>query len=479
MTTDPLSIGRFQVQCLLGRSPSHMVYLAWDPQSGHRVTVTTGLQGTDPRAMREQCQREWDISRRLSHPGIQKVLDRGQHPDFGPFLVKEYADGVDLSLLLQDRIPLQAALHLLIQLTLALLAAEEAGVVHGDVKPENIVVDIHGRLVLMDFHAGTRTDSGQGHPYASAGYAAPEIIHGGKPSARSDLFSFAVTAFQSLTGTMPFQGADTAAVFRATCDLDPIFPEGMPIAARMVFQNAFEKNPVERPQDLRLFMKRLIESLALPETQAKELLAFLGGGALEIRGLEPLLAKHIQLETTMVETSPCATRPLSFSQSKTGLVLKGGLGLLAVSLLGLLVWQMMRTVPKSPATTPTVQSVSEPAAAPAVAAQTPISRTISLRTEPPGATILLDGRSQGRSPLERLELQGSGTHQFVARLDGYREWTMAVSADESLPDPIRLEQVPPVASVITKKPAPKPPVKKPAKKGEFNLYEHLRKQEGQ
>jgi len=486
-TADPLVIDRFQVQRLLGRTSSHLVYLARDPKQKRPVTLTTPVQGSDMARARRQCQLEWVLSRRLSHPGIQKVLDHGYHPDFGPFLIKEYLKGVNLAVLLEDRLPPQATLHLLVQLAHALQAAAKAGVVHGDIKPENIFVDFEGRLTLMDFHASTQEEDSDTPVYVSPGYAAPELLIGQPPSFRSDLFSFAVTAFQMWTGELPFGGGDPETMLKATRDREPLFPTDMPIAMRMLFQNALEKNPAARTLDVQGFMERLIDTAGLHEHLSIELKGLLAGKPAAIRGLAPFLAKHVHANGPQTEASPCATRPLVPEEHhRNWKVLVAAVVVPVCFLAGFALWKGMPRRVGQPSA-PAESSAMVPPPAPPL--EKPKGRTITVRTEPSEAEILLDGVTAGLSPQEELEI--GKARQMLVRRDGYQDQSLDLDGNQPLPDPIRLQPLeatpnkpvlPVRVALPTKTPtSAKPPAKdasKPARRDEFNLYEQLRKQEG-
>jgi len=134
----------------------------------------------------------------------------------------EYIDGLPLSDLIQQGIPTESAVRLLLQGMSALQAAEHAGITHRDVKPANILVSHDGRLKLMDFGIargeGSRlTQTGQ--IMGTPSYTSPEALAGVDPSSVSDRYAFAVTAFQMLTGELPFECSTIAAtLFRIAHD---------------------------------------------------------------------------------------------------------------------------------------------------------------------------------------------------------------------------------------------------------------------
>jgi serine/threonine protein kinase len=160
----------------------------------------------------ERFRREARIAARLNHPSLVRVLDFGEEGG-SPFLVMELVDGQTLETWLERRgpIPERIALRVLSHLCAALAAAHEAGIVHRDVKPANILLDREGRLRLSDLGlareeaspAFTAADGVVGTPH----YIAPETLDApGTASARSDLYSAGVLLYRMVWGHPPFQG---------------------------------------------------------------------------------------------------------------------------------------------------------------------------------------------------------------------------------------------------------------------------------
>lgn len=305
MATPPLSIGRFQVTRVLGRSASHMVYLASDPKTWGQVALKTALPGSDGTALAESFQREWETTLRLRHPGVRRVLELEHDEAFGPYLVLEYQEGLPLGALLQDGLPPFTALHLLIQLMHVLESAAREGILHGDLKPDNLWVDPRGTLKLMDFGASRNLASrlGPGPAVGSPGYTAPELLRGELPSPKSELFSFAATAFQTLTGRLPFPGPKDGEAAAAGDWSDPVFPEDMPEVMQRVFAKALDRDPEQRFSNLHDFMGVLIAASPLEEDRLDALLAFLDGRPVPLEGVEALMARRHA-------PSPRATRPI-------------------------------------------------------------------------------------------------------------------------------------------------------------------------
>src|SRR5207245_54583 len=165
-------------------------------------------------------QREARIASQLADPHIVVVHDFGIDPTHGPYLVMEYLRGQSLRERLQTQgvLPLKAALQLGGQLVLALIHAHEKGVVHRDVKPDNIFllnqsgVRLHvrvldfgiARIFRRDEPASSETLTRPGAVLGTPRYMSPEQLAGQQVDARSDLYSAALVIYEALTGTLPY-----------------------------------------------------------------------------------------------------------------------------------------------------------------------------------------------------------------------------------------------------------------------------------
>jgi serine/threonine-protein kinase len=314
MPGEPKKIGRYEVSRVLGHGAMGVVYLAFDPLLKRPLAIKTVREfGSDPEASLLRFQREAEISARLSHPNIVTVHDVGQDPEAGPFLAMEFIDGMPLSDLIQQGIPTESVIRLLLQGMSALQAAERAGITHRDVKPANILVSHDGRLKLMDFGIargeGTRlTQTGQ--IMGTPSYTAPEALGGTEPSSVSDRYAFAVTAFQMLTRELPFECPTIAATLFRIAHEAPLFPESMAPALRAVFQKALAKCPEDRYADLAGFMGDLIAAVDLPlETRAKLLDGMAGDSGAEVAHLIKTRAETTISFSRELPTLATPTRP--------------------------------------------------------------------------------------------------------------------------------------------------------------------------
>ncbi|MBC8073729.1 MAG: serine/threonine protein kinase, partial [Deltaproteobacteria bacterium] len=248
----PAKLGRYVVGELLGRGGMGAVYAAFDPQLQRRVAIKV-LAGEPSTAASAALHREAEALAALSHPNVVTIYEVGWCA-FGLFVVMELVEGVPLSTWLEQhpdpRQRFDAALELLIQVGRGLAAAHGVGLVHRDVKPSNMLVgrdhDGSPRARVADFglarlHQGGASSSSPGGemtPTAAThdrvgtpGYMSPEQIDGEPSDARSDQFSFCVTAFEALFGGTPFVG-DTLYKRRASIERGPVRPQPRGAAQR-------------------------------------------------------------------------------------------------------------------------------------------------------------------------------------------------------------------------------------------------------
>lgn len=199
-------IGRYVVLGSLGAGGGGEVFAAYDPQLDRKVAVKRLRSGSDT----DLLLREARMLAKLRHPGVVTVYDVGAD-DEEAYLAMELVEGKDLGRWLEDHGSASASrkLTMLRDAALGLHGAHQAGVVHGDVKPANILVGDDGRVLVGDFGVArlVSAQEGEGRLVGTPLYMAPEQ-HDGRPAdVRSDVFAFAATAWKTLTGTHPFQHA--------------------------------------------------------------------------------------------------------------------------------------------------------------------------------------------------------------------------------------------------------------------------------
>jgi len=159
----------------------------------------------------ERFKREIQLSSKITHRNVLRVYDLGES-DGIKFLTMEYVDGEDLGSLVkrEGRLPLARALDVLRQVCEGLQAAHEAGVIHRDLKPQNIMLDRSGGVYLTDFGLAksleqsgmTQTGTLLGTPF----YMSPEQVRGAEVDRRSDIYSLGIILYQMVTGSLPYTG---------------------------------------------------------------------------------------------------------------------------------------------------------------------------------------------------------------------------------------------------------------------------------
>jgi tRNA A-37 threonylcarbamoyl transferase component Bud32 len=216
------------------------------------VKVLKAEYAADPRFL-DRFRAEAKHAAGLSHPGIASVFDYGEIGEMA-FLVMEYVDGEPLSALLARTGPLPAdrALDIVGQAGLALQAAHDAGVVHRDVKPGNLLVRPDGVVKVTDFGIARVVDAvpvtQTGMVVGTAAYLSPEQAAGRPITPASDVYSLGVVSYECLTGERPFAGDSAVAIAMAhvSAPPPPLPKDTPPIVADLV-NRALEKEPDRRP----------------------------------------------------------------------------------------------------------------------------------------------------------------------------------------------------------------------------------------
>jgi serine/threonine protein kinase len=207
----------------------------------------------------------------VTHPGIATVFDYGEVTTAAgaeptPFLIMELVEGEPLSWLLarEGRLGLNRSLDIVGQAALAIGAAHQAGLVHRDVKPANLLLCPDGTVKVTDFGVAQALGQGQGDQrelmLGTAGYLSPEQASGQPATAASDLYALGVVAYECLAGRRPFTGEHPIAVALAhLLHPPPPLPEEVPVVVRGLVAQAMAKQPTRRPPDASIFGQQLLE----------------------------------------------------------------------------------------------------------------------------------------------------------------------------------------------------------------------------
>ncbi|MGA2820363.1 MAG: serine/threonine-protein kinase [Anaerolineales bacterium] len=251
--------GRYQLKELIGSGATAHLYRALDLKSGAPVAVKVLREELThwPR-FRRRFLREAQALARLSHPNLVTILDFGVE-GIHYFIVLELVEGVDLKARLRQRGPLAVAEALSIarQISEGLGHAHTAGLVHCDVKPQNVLLAQSGQAKLTDFGVAQlfsdKAHVPQDEPWATPQYFSPEQAAGEEPAPSSDIYSLGVVLFEMLAGRLPFPGQDPRTLAlehlsHAPPALGALVPN-LPRSVEALVDRMLEKNPGARYQD--------------------------------------------------------------------------------------------------------------------------------------------------------------------------------------------------------------------------------------
>ena len=247
---------RYEFIETLGMGATSRVDKARDSTIGRTVAIKTFLHGFGSGDIQKQFLREAQIVGRLTHPYIVGLYDIGTNDDGVPYLVMEYVEGKTLEKTLDNgALPLERAAVWGADLASALSRAHQCKIIHGDVKPANILITSEGQVKLGDFGIARLATqvSGSGSVLGTPAYLSPEQILGGKQDTRSDLFSLGIILYQMTTGVRPFDGTSVGAVCAQIVSATPPPPSHhnpeLPPAFDHIVMRCLAKDPALRYAD--------------------------------------------------------------------------------------------------------------------------------------------------------------------------------------------------------------------------------------
>ena len=245
---------RYQIEERLGSGGMAVVYRAQDRRLERTVAIKIlrKTYSADP-AFRERFRQEAKAAASLSHPNIVTIHDFGFDGD-QLFIVMEHVPGRDLKTILQasGRPDTPAALHLMIQACAGIGYAHRSGLIHCDVKPQNMLVTLDQRLKVVDFGiaravTSIRPDEKHAVVWGSPLYFSPEQASGLPPSTASDVYSLGIILFEMLTGQLPFNGATAEELSRSHREALPPTPRRLnpeiPISLEQILLRSLAKEP--------------------------------------------------------------------------------------------------------------------------------------------------------------------------------------------------------------------------------------------
>jgi serine/threonine-protein kinase len=272
--------GRYRIDGLIGSGSMGIVHLGYDVMLERKVAIKAlkpSLVGHD--AAVERFSREARAMAAVRSEHVVRAHAFGRARSVGPFLVMEHVDGVDLNTIVfqseRDPLSLTRAIAMLRELALGLAAVHHAGIVHRDVKPDNVLIErVTGRAVLADFGLARKLDATpgartlvSGTPFFMAPEQAPmsKVVDCATLTPRTDVYGLGCTAFYVLTREPMFVGFDCDALAEAHRSFPPpLISEKCPAAAFLdrVIAKAVEKNPEDRFADCKEFIGALDRAVA-------------------------------------------------------------------------------------------------------------------------------------------------------------------------------------------------------------------------
>jgi len=252
------TLGRYRIVREIARS-NDIVYEAIDPQMNRRVALKElllppHLAGAQKRERIERFYREAKAAGQLTHPNIVTIHEVGQEND-RHFIAMEYLEGQSLRdiLQMQGALPLRETIEIAIQLCEALSYAHAHGVVHRDVKPDNIHLLPGGVVKLTDFGIARITAepsiTSQGQVFGTPSYMSPEQVASQSVDHRTDIFSLGIALYEMVTGRKPFIGDSVITITYNIMNVQPVMPVGVPPMLQGILQKALAKDPSLRYQN--------------------------------------------------------------------------------------------------------------------------------------------------------------------------------------------------------------------------------------
>ena len=220
----------------------------------------------------ENFKTEAQAAAALMHPNVVSVYDVNQTDDGIYYIVMEYIDGITLKQYIDrtGRLPIKEATSIAIQIAQGMDAAHNAGIIHRDIKPQNVLISREGKIKVTDFGIARTTTANtiSSDILGSVQYISPEAARGGKVDKRSDIYSFGIVFYEMVTGQLPFDGESSVSIalkhIQESVPLVSDIVSGVPNSVVRIIEKCTQKKPDRRYQKASSLLSDLKTSLISP-----------------------------------------------------------------------------------------------------------------------------------------------------------------------------------------------------------------------
>lgn len=280
-----MQVGRYQILDTIGTGANSRVVRGFDPMIGRTVAIKLFPRELAAGEGRERFLTEARVVGQISHASIVALHDMGiDEATSTPYLVMEYVEGQPLERVLdKGSVPFPRACAWAADVAVALEVAHRKGIIHGDVKPANILVNEENRVKLTDFGMArlASRDTKDTPLLGTPAYWCPEQIVGKPQDARSDIFSLGVVLYEMITGTRPFDSDSIQGVCSQIMSSTPLPPShsnpSLPVGLNDLIASCLAKDPAQRrssAEDLAIDLYPFARRKAAPQAAAQQSTSF-------------------------------------------------------------------------------------------------------------------------------------------------------------------------------------------------------------
>ncbi|MGN0361417.1 MAG: Stk1 family PASTA domain-containing Ser/Thr kinase [Bilifractor sp.] len=264
---------RYEIMSRIGYGGMADVYKAQDRKLNRLVAVKVMKpEFREDSSFVAKFQKEAQAAAKLSHPNVVNVYDVGEDRGL-QYIVMELIEGITLKnyIAKKGKLSVKEATSIAIQVSLGLEAAHNVGIVHRDVKPQNIMISTDGKVKLSDFGIAKAINSNTitANVMGSVHYSSPEQVRGGYSDAKSDIYSLGITMYEMVTGRVPFDGDTTVAIaikhLQEEIVPPSIYTPDLPYSLEQIILKCTQKNPERRYQNVGELIEDLKRSLIDPQ----------------------------------------------------------------------------------------------------------------------------------------------------------------------------------------------------------------------